>query len=284
MTTHLDTPTPQAGTDSPSPAPARLVIEDLGFHYGGPEGRMVLEQLSLTVADGAFVAVLGPSGGGKSTLLRLVAGLLPASAGRILLDGRAVTGPRADIGMVFQKPTLLPWRTVRDNVLLPAGFARGASAAARARADRLLEMVGLAAAARAYPFQLSGGMAQRVGIARMLLHDPSLLILDEPFAALDAMTREDLSIELQSIWMEGRKTALFVTHSIPEAVMLADRVVVVAGRPARIVADIAVPLPRPRTIETLRTPQFNALAYELRQVFRRLATPGLPVPVPEALP
>jgi len=255
-----------------TPGP-RLVIEDLGFHYGGPNGRMVLEHLSLTVEDGAFVAVLGPSGGGKSTLLRLVAGLLPASAGSIRLDGRAITGPRPDIGMVFQKPTLLPWRTVRDNVLLPAGFARGADARTRAQADRLLELVGLSQAANAYPFQLSGGMAQRVGIARMLLHDPSLLILDEPFAALDAMTREDLSLELQSIWMDGRKTALFVTHSIPEAVMLADRVVVVAGRPARIVADIKVPLPRPRTIETLSTPEFNALAYDLRQLFRSLAQP-----------
>ncbi len=255
---------------APAPAP-RLLIDDLGFHYGGPGGRMVLEHLSLKVDDGAFVAVLGPSGGGKSTLLRLVAGLLPVSAGSIRLDGRSIDGPRPDIGMVFQKPTLLPWRTVRDNVLLPAGFARGASPKAREEADRLLALVGLSQAAKAYPFQLSGGMAQRVGIARMLLHDPTVLILDEPFAALDAMTREDLSIELQSIWMHGRKTALFVTHSIPEAVMLADRVVVVAGRPARIVADIAVPLPRPRTIETLSTPEFNALAYELRQLFRSLA-------------
>ncbi|MGU3494854.1 ABC transporter ATP-binding protein [Xanthobacteraceae bacterium A53D] len=257
------------GGQSLSPdKPARLVISDLAFGYGGKGGPLVLEGLNLTVKDGEFVAVLGPSGSGKSTLLRLVTGLAPPTRGKVELDGTPVTRPRPDIGMVFQKPTLLPWRTVRDNVLLPAGFARRASAAQKAAADRLIKLVGLSHAAKAYPFQLSGGMAQRVGIARMLLHDPTLLILDEPFAALDAMTREDLSLSLQSIWMEGRKTALFVTHSIPEAVLLADRVVVLAESPARVVADIAVTLPRPRTIETMTSPEFNAIAYELRQLFR----------------
>ncbi|WP_051357276.1 ABC transporter ATP-binding protein [Azorhizobium doebereinerae] len=256
---------------APGAAPPRLVISDLAFGYGGGKGEAVLQDLSLSVEDGAFVAVLGPSGSGKSTLLRLVSGLAAPTSGSIALDGTPITGPRSDIGMVFQKPTLLPWRTVRDNVLLPAGFARAAGPKARAEADRLLALVGLSKAAGAYPFQLSGGMAQRVGIARMLLHDPTLLILDEPFAALDAMTREDLSLELQSIWMRGRKTALFVTHSIPEAVMLADRVVVLAGRPARVVADIPVPLPRPRTIETLTSADFNTIAYDLRQMFRDIA-------------
>lgn len=237
---------------------------------------MVLEDLSLTVEDGAFVAILGPSGSGKSTLLRLVSGLSAPTSGSIELDGRPVAGPRSDIGMVFQKPTLLPWRTVRDNVLLPAGLARRAGPKARAEAERLLALVGLAKAADAYPFQLSGGMAQRVGLARMLLHDPTLLILDEPFAALDAMTRENLCLELQSIWMRGRKTALFVTHSIPEAILLADRILVLAGRPARVVADIPVPLSRPRTIETLTSPDFNALAYDLRQLFLRFTDSPVP--------
>ncbi|GGF82621.1 ABC transporter ATP-binding protein [Azorhizobium oxalatiphilum] len=263
------------GSQAPgSAATPRLAISDLAFGYDGKGGRMVLENLSLNVADGEFVAVLGPSGSGKSTLLRLVTGLARPTSGTVTLDGTPVTRPRPDIGMVFQKPTLLPWRTVRDNVLLPAGFARSAGPKVRAEADRLLEMVGLSEAAKAYPFQLSGGMAQRVGIARMLLHNPSLLILDEPFAALDAMTREDLSLELQTIWMEGRKTALFVTHSIPEAVLLADRVVVLGERPARVVADIRVPLPRPRTIETMSTPEFNAIAYDLRNLFRDLAGHG----------
>lgn len=263
-------PAAPAGVPGGTPD-GRLVLSDVAFGYDGRTGRKVLEGLSLNVRDGEFVAILGPSGSGKSTLLRLVVGLERPTGGAIRLDGRPITGPRQDIGMVFQKPTLLPWRTVRDNVLLPAGFARAAGSDARTQADRLLALVGLSDVAGAYPFQLSGGMAQRVGIARMLLHDPSLLILDEPFAALDAMTREDLSLELQSIWMAGRKTALFVTHSIPEAVLLADRVVVLAGRPAKVVADVAVPLPRPRTIETLTSSEFNTIAYELRRLFRDLA-------------
>lgn len=264
------TPFPADRPSAEGPASrVRLSVTDLAFRYA-KEGRLVIDGLSLDVAEGEFVAILGPSGSGKSTLLRLVAGLARTSAGTIHLDGRPVTGPRPDIGMVFQKPTLLPWRTVRDNILLPAGFSRRAAT----EADRLLSLVGLSHAADAYPFQLSGGMAQRVGLARMLLHDPTLIILDEPFAALDAMTRETLSFELQEIWMKGRKTALFVTHSIPEAVQLADRVIVLAGSPAEVIADLPVPLPRPRTIETLTSPDFNALAYHLRQLFRDLG--GVP--------
>lgn len=245
-----------------------LSLRGVGFAY---PGRPVLEQVTLDVALGEFVAVLGPSGGGKSTLLRLIAGLLPPSTGEIRVAGQPVRGPRRDVGMVFQKPTLLPWRDARDNVLLPAGFARGASAAERARADALLAAVGLPDAGSLYPSQLSGGMAQRVGLARMLLHDPDLLLLDEPFAALDAMTRERMTLLLQELWLDRPRAAVFVTHSIPEALLLADRVVVLAGRPGRILAERRIDLPRPRRPETMAEPAFNHLALDLRREFDLVA-------------
>ncbi|MCJ2088463.1 ABC transporter ATP-binding protein [Methylobacterium sp. E-005] len=257
-----------------APGSDHVRLDAVRFAYGGSAGAPVLENLSLSVEEGAFVAILGPSGGGKSTVLKLLSGLIRPQGGTIRIDGTPVTGPRRDVGMVFQKPMLLPWRNVRDNVLLPAGFARAASAREVARADALLATVGLSDSVKLYPGQLSGGMAQRVGLARMLLHDPRLLLLDEPFSALDAMTREHLSLELQRLWMEERRTALFVTHSIPEALFLADRVVVLAGRPGRILADMPVPLPRPRTLETLSGAQFGTLALELRRLFDEAARPG----------
>ena len=260
------------------PGSAFLSLRGVRFGYAGRHDVPVLEDLSLSADSGAFVAILGPSGGGKSTLLKLLAGLMPVQAGSITLDGSSITGPRREIGMVFQKPMLLPWRTVRDNVLLPAGFAGGASRAEVERADRLLSTVGLIRSATLYPYELSGGMAQRVGLARMLLHDPALLLLDEPFSALDAMTRERLSLELQRLWMEERKTALFVTHSIPEALFLADRVVVLAGRPGRILADMIIDLPRPRTLDTMSSPEFNALGRGLRRLFDEVADHAQPDP------
>ncbi len=245
-----------------------LAIRGLGFSF---PGRAVLADVSLDVAAGEFVAILGPSGGGKSTLLRLIAGLLKPSAGEVRVAGEPVRGPRRDVGMVFQKPTLLPWRTALDNVLLPAGFRRGASPAERARAEELLVAVGLPDAAGLYPAALSGGMAQRVGLARMLLHDPDLLLLDEPFAALDAMTRERMALVLQDLWLARPRAAVFVTHSIPEALLLADRVLVLSGRPARVQADWRVELPRPRRPETMAGAEFNQLALALRRVFDEAA-------------
>jgi NitT/TauT family transport system ATP-binding protein len=259
-----------AGTD----LKAFVSLDRVTFGYPGRPGPPVLKDLSLSVAEGEFLAVLGPSGGGKSTLLKLLAGLEVAQAGGVIVGGAQMRRPRRDIGMVFQKPTLLPWRNVRDNILMPVGFARKASKAERDRADHLLAMTGLRESADLYPNQLSGGMAQRVGLARMLLHDPRLLLLDEPFSALDAMTRERLSLELQRIWMTERRTAVFVTHSIPEALFLADRVVVLAGRPGRILADLHVDLPRPRTLETMGGQRFNALALELRRLFDTAAGSG----------
>ncbi|WP_207541112.1 ABC transporter ATP-binding protein [Sabulicella rubraurantiaca] len=245
-----------------------LALDDVGFGF---PGRKVLEGVSFAIAPGEFVVVLGPSGGGKSTLLRLVAGLLEPSSGQLRIAGAEVRGPRRDVGMVFQKPTLLPWRTALDNVLLPAGFSRGASATERARAQELLAAVGLPDAASLYPAQLSGGMAQRVGLARMLLHDPDLLLLDEPFAALDAMTRERMTLLLQELWLSRPRAALFVTHSIPEALLLADRVIVLAGRPGRIQVDWRVDLPRPRRPETMADPAFNEMALALRREFDLVA-------------
>ncbi len=248
-----------------------LVFRDVCLTYPSRRGPIeALGPINLTLAEGEFVAVLGPSGCGKSTLLKLAAGLERPSAGEILLGGEPVRGPGAHTGVVFQKPNLLPWQTVERNVLLPARTRGLPRAAAQARAHRLLERVGLAAFARNYPFELSGGMQQRVGIARMLLPDPPLLLMDEPFAALDALTREALTLQLQDIWSQDRKSVLFITHSIPEAVFLADRILVLSPRPGRIVEDFRPGLLRPRTPDTLGQADFNAACHHLRRHFRHV--------------
>jgi NitT/TauT family transport system ATP-binding protein len=227
-----------------------------------------LSEIDLQIADGEFVALLGPSGCGKSTLLKVAAGLITPTGGQALIGGKPLTRPGPEVGVAFQKPNLLPWKTVLDNVMLPAQTLRLPKAPALERAHSLLELVGLAAFAKNYPSELSGGMQQRVGIARMLLHDPALLLMDEPFAALDAMTREALTLELQRIWLAQRKSVLFITHSIPEAVFLADRVMVMSARPGRIVDDFIVPLPRPRTADTLTSPAFVEACGYLRGHFQ----------------
>lgn len=228
---------------------------------------LAVEGLSFGVAEGEFVAVLGPSGCGKSTLLRLIAGLILSTAGSVSLGGVAVTGPRKDVGMVFQQATLLPWNTVINNVLAPARILGERGEAPRQRATRLLEMVGLSDFIDRYPHELSGGMQQRVGIARSLIHNPRILLMDEPFAALDALTRETMALELQSLWQQAGRTVLFITHSISEAVFLADRVLVLSKRPGHVIHEEKVSIPRPRDLSSLASPEFASVCDRLRRLF-----------------
>ncbi|MGI8642619.1 MAG: ABC transporter ATP-binding protein [Thermomicrobiales bacterium] len=216
-----------------------------------------LGEANLAIASGSFVAVVGPSGCGKSTLLRIIAGLEQATSGSVQINGEPVRGPRSDVGLVFQRPTLLPWRTVAENVLLPAEVLHLERSAARQTASSLIELVGLAGFEDRYPAQLSGGMQQRAAIARSLAHDPPILLLDEPFGALDALLREQMALEMQRIWLATAKTVLLVTHSIAEAVLLADQVLVMTPRPGRIAADIAIDLDRPRTLAMIDTATFS---------------------------
>ncbi|MEV6868635.1 ABC transporter ATP-binding protein [Streptosporangium subroseum] len=207
-----------------------------------------LRGIDLDVAEGEFVAVVGRSGCGKSTLLRLIAGLLPVTEGEITVAGERITKARRDIAMLFQRPALLPWRSVLDNVLLPVEIFGWRRAAYSARAQELLDMVGLGGFEKRLPHELSGGMQQRVSLCRSLIGDPRVMLMDEPFSALDALTREELSVELQRVHMESSATIVFVTHSIDEAVLLADRVVVLSPRPGRIRKVVDIDIPRPRSL------------------------------------
>lgn len=246
--------------------------ENLDVTYQTSRGpTKALEGFSTSLASGEFLSILGPSGCGKSTLLKVAAGLLLPSSGSAELDGRPIDGPRRDVGIVFQQATLLPWQTVLNNVLLPIRTLGMDMQAGTERARSLLRLMGLESFERHYPHELSGGMQQRVGIARGLVHDPSLLLMDEPFAALDAMTREHMMVELQRIWMEARKSVIFITHSIPEAVFLSTRVLVLSPRPARILRDINIDLPLPRTEETLASARFGEICAELRALFSHKA-------------
>ena len=223
-----------------------------------------LQDVSLSVGAGEFVAIVGASGCGKSTLLRLVAGLVAATAGHVVLGGTAVTEPRADTAMVFQAATLLPWADVLRNVTFPLRLMRKAGGDTEARARALLATAGLAGFEHRLPRELSGGMQQRVAICRALLQDPRVLLMDEPFGALDALTREEMSLELLRIWQGREMAVVFVTHSIPEAVLLADRVVVMSPRPGRIAEIIEVGLPRPRSFDQEGTPEFQRAAQRIR--------------------
>jgi NitT/TauT family transport system ATP-binding protein len=247
---------------------AVIAVEHLSKTYGSGTGAVLaLDDIDFGVADGEFVSIVGPSGCGKSTLLTILAGLLPVTKGRALLRGTPITGARRDIGVVFQTPVLFPWRTVLDNVLLPVDVQRLGRERYRRKAEELLGLVGLTGFAARYPWELSGGMQQRVGIIRALIHDPALLLMDEPFGALDAMTREQMNVELQRLWLERRKTILFITHSIPEAVYLADRVVVMTPRPGRIADLLPVSLPRPRPLDIMNTPEFGDYVRRIRACF-----------------
>lgn len=236
--------------------------------YASPDGETVaLEDVSFDVAEGEFVAIVGPSGCGKTTLLKILAGLLAPSSGRASLHGTAIDGPRRDVGIVFQSSVLFPWRTVLENVLLPADVQRLDHAASRRRAHSLLSLVGLERFERRFPAELSGGMQQRVAITRALIHDPAILLMDEPFGALDAMTRETMNVELQRIWLESHKTVVFITHSIAEAVFLADRVFVMRARPGRIIDMPAIALPRPRPFEVTSSEEFAGYVRRIRAAF-----------------
>ena len=246
-----------------------IVVSNLEKTYA-TRGRAqvhALAGISVAVGAGEFITIVGQSGCGKTTLLKILAGLLPRSAGSVTLRGRLVDGPSRDIGIVFQDPVLLPWRTVFDNVMLPVqvlGLDRKSSGS---RAMDLLALVGLEGFEDKYPHELSGGMRQRVAIARALVHDPSLLLMDEPFGALDAMTREFMNLELLRIWEESGKTIVFITHSIPEAAFLADRVVVMSARPGRIQEIVDVRLPRPRDLDMMASDQFGIYTRRIRHLF-----------------
>ena len=234
------------------------------YRLEGGADSVALMPVHADIAAGEFVSFVGPSGCGKTTLLKICAGLVEESAGRVTFadTGRGVRP--AEYGFVFQAPALLPWRNVLSNVMLPADIMHLPARQAEARARALLELVHLAGATGKYPRELSGGMQQRVAIARALLHDPAMLFMDEPFGALDAMTRESLNAELQQIHLSQGKTVLFVTHDIEEAVLLSDRILVMSAGPGRVVADVPIPLPRPRDLGTKRMPEFHALSAGIR--------------------
>ncbi len=249
---------------------ARLTLDRLSMRFRTRRGETVsaLDGISFEVKDREFAVLVGTSGCGKSTILRLVAGLLPPTAGQVLVDGRPVSGPGADRGMVFQSYTLFPWLTVRQNVEFGLRL-RGVPAAARVEtAEHYLTLVGLAGFERVYPKELSGGMMQRVAIARALANDPAVLLMDEPFGALDAQTRTLMGELLLRVWGEAAKTVLFVTHDIDEALFLGDRVFVMTARPGRIREEIQVPLPRPRTVDMLTGEVFVGLKRRVMALIR----------------
>ena len=242
-----------------------VTIDDVGVSFGARSGGVeALGGVNLEIAAGSFTAVIGPNGCGKSTLLRLVAGLLPPASGRVRVDGADPRPGDGRVGLAFQQPRLVPWRSTLDNVALPLELAGVPAAERRVLASEALDRVGLTAAASLRPRELSGGMAQRAAIARALIGDPPVLLLDEPFSALDALTRETFNDELQRLWMERPRTVVFVTHSVSEAVALADRVVVMTPRPGRVARIVDVDLPRPRPAELLGDPRAAELAAEVR--------------------
>jgi NitT/TauT family transport system ATP-binding protein len=255
---------------SPDRSRARTLIRARGVakSYRTSDGEVEsLRPLEFEVSEGEFVSVVGPSGCGKSTLLKLIAGLLPATRGSIEIGGAPVDGPPPGIGIVFQSHVLLPWRTVLSNILLQAEVRHLPRQHSLTRAQELVAMVGLGGFENKFPWQLSGGMQQRASICRALVHDPAILLMDEPFGALDAMTREKMNLELQRIWATAKKTVLLITHSIPESIFLSDRVLVMSERPGAIAAIYQVGLPRPRTLAMMGSPEFAVLAQTIRAHF-----------------
>lgn len=251
------------------PQPVRTVYELRGVSKTFSKRNVqALDRVDLRLNQGGFASVIGSSGCGKSTMLKIMAGLLPPSEGEVLLNGQSVVGPRREIGMMFQQATLLPWRTTTENIVLPIEIRDGKSAAraAHRKAHELIELVGLKGFAQAYPGELSGGMAQRAAICRMLITDPAVLLLDEPFSALDEITRDFMNMELQRICLERNATAFLVTHAISEAVILSDVVYVMSPRPGRFVEAVTIDLPRPRTLDMTADPRFGELVRHIRNL------------------
>jgi len=246
-----------------------IEVKGLNKIYRTREGAAIdaLKDINCQVAGGEFVTIVGPSGCGKSTVLKILAGTLRRTSGSVTLRGELVDGPSRNVGVVFQSPVLLPWRTVLQNVILPIEIQKQDPATFNARGMEYLKLVGLEGFESKYPNELSGGMQQRVGICRALVHEPALLLMDEPFGALDALTREQMNLELLRIWSEHRKTVMLVTHSIPEAVFLADTIIVMSPRPGRIAEIIPVALPRPRTLEMINSEGFGRYVSAVRQHF-----------------
>ena len=248
--------------------PAFLAIDGLNKTYPSREGNIAaLKHVNLEIGSTEFVSLVGPSGCGKSTLLRCVAGLEQQTSGAIVLSGQLVTAPPENMGIVFQRDVLLDWYTVLENILLPARIRGLSRRTLTPKAEHLLDLIGLTGFAHRFPWELSGGMRQRVAICRALLLEPSLLLMDEPFGALDAMTRDELNLELQRLWLDNAKTVLFVTHSISEAVFLSDRIVVMSRSPGRIIDTITVDLPRPRSLSIRETPEFGRYVAHIRGIF-----------------
>ena len=246
---------------------ALITARGLSKTYFTSSGEVTaLKSLDFDICDGEFVSVVGQSGCGKSTLLKVLAGLLPYTAGSVELNGKPLRGPTPEAAVVFQSPVLLPWRTVLDNVLLPIEFRKLPLESYRKSGMDLLAMVGLGEFAQRYPFELSGGMQQRAAIVRALVQDPRLLLMDEPFGALDAMTREQMNLELMRIWGKSRKTVIFITHSIAEAIFLSDRVIAMTARPGTIADVITIDLPRPRDLSVINTERFGRYAAKLRSL------------------
>lgn len=245
---------------------AEIELSGISKTYSASRGTAVraVVDFTLSVAAGEFVTLVGPSGCGKSTVLKMLGGLIAPTSGEIRLRGESQNGPTPEIGIVYQQPLLLPWRTVLDNVMIPVEVLKLPKSEYRAKARDLLDLLGLADFEKSYPHQLSGGMQQRVGIARALVYDPAILLMDEPFGALDAMTRDQMAVELMRLSSRFKKTIVFVTHSITESVLLADKVVVMTPRPGRIAAVIDVDLPRPRDLAVVNTARFGELVAEVR--------------------
>ncbi|WP_298970046.1 ABC transporter ATP-binding protein [uncultured Roseobacter sp.] len=257
-----------ARIDAP-PVSGEAVYELTSVHKTYARNQVIaLEDVSITLRKGSFSSVIGSSGCGKSTLLKIMAGLIPPTRGRVVLRNKPVTGPRRDIGMMFQQATLFPWRTTIENIVLPIEIRDGRAAAEKAKekARELLEIVGLKGFEDVFPNELSGGMAQRASICRMLITEPAVLLLDEPFSALDELSRDTMNMELQRICNEQHATAFLVTHSIQEAVILSDQVFVMKPRPGRLAEIVDIDLPRPRTLDMMTTPKFGELVDYIRSL------------------